>query len=160
MRGVFIASLFLIGAPAFFAYGLIEQRLNADAAATVEERTLAERRTRRIAAFAEVWPSEPDYGDRFSALTPAAVVLRVDDRPAFNPSDDYWGLPDAPGRDYVSGFCAGCHSLQIVMQQRATRERWVYMLDWMQKKQNMPALLPDDKRMVLDYLVAHFGTEH
>ena len=75
----------------------------------------------------------------------------------FDPDKDYWGLPRDDGYEDVALYCSACHTLEIVMQQRAGRQRWAHMLDWMTKEQNMPPLPDGDQLRVLDYLAKNFG---
>ncbi len=112
----------------------------------------------RILEASKYWPSEPDYSVKLVALSPlgndgASGTMR----PVFNPSDDYWGLPRTGEFELVAAYCAGCHSIEIIMQQRASRERWEYMLTWMSEKQGMVPLDGEDRELVLDYLVLNFG---
>ncbi|MEM7327599.1 MAG: hypothetical protein AAF437_02595 [Pseudomonadota bacterium] len=112
----------------------------------------------RILQAAESWPQEPDFTVSFVALHPLGKEQVSDQaRAQFDPNDDYWGLPRTGEYEFVAAYCAGCHSMEIVMQQRATRERWSYMLTWMTEKQGMVALERDDRDLFLDYLVEHFG---
>jgi len=71
--------------------------------------------------------------------------------------DDLARMPDGPGKELVYYACSGCHSMKIVFQQRLTRETWDDLLVWMREKQNMPEIPPDDRKVVLDYLTAHYG---
>jgi len=113
----------------------------------------------RIRTFANSWPQEPDYAPLFNALDPALDVS--DTAPsAFDPTDDYFGLPRQGEYELVYGYCSACHSLRIVMQQHATRTRWVELLAWMQEKQGMAEPPPEDKAAIVDYLAAHFGAEN
>ena len=121
--------------------------------------TLTEQRARRVAAMAPSWPKTPDYRVSFHPLSAAptqtggGVVYA-----SYDPGDDYWGLPRNGAYEEVAVYCAACHTLEIVMQQRATQARWAYMLDWMVEEQNMAPLPEQEKRKVLDYLSAHFGS--
>lgn len=111
----------------------------------------------RIRTFAATWSADPDFENRFNALTPSKTVTALVDTP-FDPTDDYWGLPrDTSGaHELVAAYCAGCHSLSIVMQQRATRAGWKDLLVWMEEKQGMPPLEADED-YVLEYLSIYFA---
>lgn len=120
--------------------------------------TVTEQRARRVAAMAPSWPKTPDYRVSFHPLSGAAG--QPDSAIAYasyDPEDDYRGLPRTGAYEEVAVYCAACHTLEIVMQQRATEARWAYMLDWMVEEQNMPPLPEQEKREVLDYLSGHFG---
>lgn len=73
--------------------------------------------------------------------------------------DDYDALPEGENKDLVYGLCAGCHSMNIVMQQGLTRERWHKTLEWMYEEQGMPRLDEETESQVLDYLAEHFNVE-
>ena len=114
----------------------------------------------RIAAMAEDWPAAPSYETYFNALDPSYEVAAIGSS-LFDPADDYWGLPrdQAGAYELVDAYCGACHSLSIVMQQRATPERWAELLTWMEDKQGMAAMPPEDHAQVLDYLGTHFTTQ-
>lgn len=100
---------------------------------------------------------QPHYTFPFKPLTPEKhAALKNPYR--FDPNDDYSGLPRTGAYELVDAYCSGCHSLQIVMQQRASEARWKELLLWMSEKQNMPPL-EDDEQNVLRYLATHFGDQ-
>ena len=112
----------------------------------------------RLLQASQSWPRDPDYSVKFIALKPLGEDENHDStRPSFDDRDDYWGLPRTGEYELVAAYCAGCHSFEIVMQQRATRERWEYMLTWMSEKQGMVPLDADTEELVLDYLATNFG---
>jgi len=113
-------------------------------------------RAERIRQFAERWPTNPDYAPAFNALDPAIDIGSAADS-RFDPGDDYFGLPRADGYELVFGYCRSCHSLRIVMQQHATRERWEELLDWMVEKQGMAEPPAQDRAALLEYLSVNFG---
>jgi hypothetical protein len=83
------------------------------------------------------------------------MAYNLDDAP-ISGKIHFWNL--APGEyELVAAYCAGCHSFEIVMQQRATRERWEYMLTWMSDKQGMVPLDDETENLVLEYLATNFG---
>ncbi len=118
---------------------------------------LTETRDDRIRRLSKDWGAEPDFSPTFNALDPS-FDLTEENVSAFDPNDDYFGLPRTEGYDLVYGLCGACHSLRIVMQQHATRDRWAELLLWMTEKQGMPALSPDDTMLVTDYLAENFGS--
>ena len=68
-------------------------------------------------------------------------------------------LPDGAGREEVEIYCAACHSLKIVVQQRLSRDAWDETLVWMVEEQAMDPLLEDERKLVLDYLATHFNAK-
>lgn len=121
--------------------------------------SLTSSQKRRIAAFANDWSTSPSYDVDFNALDPSYKTISVTDS-LFDPSDDFWGLPrdDKGAYELVDAYCSACHSLSIVMQQRATPERWQELLIWMEEKQGMAKLPNEDEELVLDYISTHFST--
>jgi hypothetical protein len=151
--GTLVVILLLIaGALAFTSLTPPEQ---SNTAPTLSELDLA--RQERIRTFAATWSADPDFENRFNALTPSKTVTALVDTP-FDPADDYWGLPrdNSGAHELVAAYCAGCHSLSIVMQQRATRAGWKDLLEWMEEKQGMPPLEADED-YVLEYLSKYFA---
>lgn len=74
---------------------------------------------------------------------------------ALDPFGTDW--PQGPGREVAGHVCIVCHSLAMVTQQRLARWRWDELLDWMVDDQGMAPLSPENRALVLDYLVQHFG---
>ena len=68
-------------------------------------------------------------------------------------------LPDGAGREEVEIYCAACHSLKIVVQQRLSRDAWDETLVWMVEEQAMDPLSEDERKLVLDYLATHFNAK-
>ena len=68
-------------------------------------------------------------------------------------------MPDQPGREEVFYTCNACHSIHLVTQQRLPRERWDQLLDWMVEEQGMPELTTQQRRVILQYLVTHYGSD-
>jgi len=114
-------------------------------------------RQARIRKMAETGPKHPNFTGNYAAL-PAAVSNKTStiSRHPFNPNDDYFGLPQTGAYELVYGYCSGCHSLRIVMQQNASEARWDYMLNWMVKTQNMPELDAQERTEILAYLAKYF----
>ncbi len=110
-------------------------------------------------AMADNGSGEINYAPAYAALNPYAEARDASLSSAFDPADDYWGLPRSAGVETVSAYCAACHSLQIVMQQRQTREGWDYLLTWMVEMQGMAAPAPETRAEILDYLTREFGAD-
>ncbi|PPK88883.1 hypothetical protein CLV84_1857 [Neolewinella xylanilytica] len=58
----------------------------------------------------------------------------------------------------VKGNCLACHSAKLVTQNRATREGWSQMIDWMQEKQGLWDLGPQ-REPILDYLATYYAPD-
>lgn len=68
-------------------------------------------------------------------------------------------LPEGPGREETFYTCSACHSFNLVVQQGQTREGWEELLDWMIEEQGMEPPEAEERRLILDYLAAHFGPD-
>lgn len=59
----------------------------------------------------------------------------------------------------IRANCLNCHSAKLITQNRATREGWAQMIDWMQATQGLWDLgVSEDK--ILDYLATHYAPEN
>lgn len=129
---------------------------------TVISKPLAELTTAqktRVAEHAKTWPKDPSYDADFNALDPSYKIASLSNS-MFNPADDYWGLPrdDKGAYELVDAYCTACHSASIVMQQRATPERWKELFVWMEEKQGMAKIPNEDEALILEYIGTHFST--
>ncbi len=52
--------------------------------------------------------------------------------------------------------CTSCHSAKLITQNRATREGWSSMIDWMQATQGLWQF-DDHEPQILDYLAKYYG---
>ncbi len=155
MRPPAVSLYFFAAALAILAYGYFVSR----EAAPVED--LGSVKATPVAAAAERSTATndnvfPDFAWRFNALDPGIVTASAT-AAAFDPADDYWGLPRDDGVDLVAGYCAACHSLRIVMQQRASETRWRELMVWMIEKQGMAEPPDDDLEAIIHYLSNNFG---
>ena len=66
------------------------------------------------------------------------------------------GLVYAEGFDIVRGTCTACHSAKLVTQNRATRQGWNQMIEWMQETQGLWDL-GKNKTVILDYLAKNYA---
>ena len=66
------------------------------------------------------------------------------------------GLMYNEGFDLVRSNCTGCHSGKLIAQNKATREGWAQMIDWMQATQGLWDLGSDESK-ILDYLVKNYA---
>ena len=114
----------------------------------------------RVANYVKTWPKDPAYDAGFNALDPSYEVAAISNS-LFDPTDDFWGLPrDTKGSyELVDAYCTACHSLSIVMQQRATPDRWKELLIWMEEKQGMSKISSEDEVLILEYVGNYFSTK-
>lgn len=70
--------------------------------------------------------------------------------------DTLTGLALDPHFELVRAKCISCHSAKLITQNRATREGWKGMLDWMYETQNLQDL-GEDEEPILDYLAKHYA---
>jgi len=70
---------------------------------------------------------------------------------------DDW--PAGPNRELTGAFCGSCHSLELVKQQRQSREGWDKLMTWMSKTQGMPVVTGEMRDDLLDFLETNFGLE-
>lgn len=68
------------------------------------------------------------------------------------------GLKDDENLQLVIGACTSCHSAKLITQNRATREGWKQMFDWMYATQGLPDLGVHEPK-ILDYLAEHYAPE-
>ena len=72
------------------------------------------------------------------------------------------GIHVASGLIYDDNFelvwrtCTACHSGKIITQNRATREGWSQMIDWMQATQGLWDL-GENESLILDYLSKNYA---
>ena len=69
------------------------------------------------------------------------------------------GLVAEPGYEIVVRQCTGCHSGELVRQNRMTREGWEATIRWMQETQNLWDLGANEAE-ILDYLSAYYAPEY
>lgn len=65
------------------------------------------------------------------------------------------GLKDDEGLMTVVTHCTACHSAQLVMQNRMSKERWNATIRWMQETQNLWDL-GENQEVIVDYLVRNY----
>lgn len=159
MQPPIVSWCFFAASILFLGYGVYETRFSERGFTQSSHQSLGERRAERVAELAKRWPKAPDYRVRFLALTPHASSGEEHENSyaAFDSNDEYWGLPPGAGRDVVASVCASCHTVEIVMQQRAAEARWSYLLQWMTETQNMPPLDQPTHKIVIEYLSREFG---
>ncbi|MEZ5954708.1 MAG: hypothetical protein R3C13_10445 [Hyphomonas sp.] len=116
-----------------------------------------------VTAMADAWTGDIQFDTAFNTLDPSltAVASGTGVATAFDPNDEYWGLPRDEGVDFVAAYCSGCHSLQIVMQQSKDEAHWHELIDWMIHTQGMPEPEADVRAEIEGYLGRNFnGQSH
>lgn len=113
----------------------------------------------RVEEMAAGWTGVINYTPAYAALYPFQSATNPIAASLFDPADDYWGLPRTDGYENVAAYCAACHSLQIVMAQRQSRDGWDYLLTWMVEKQGMAEAPQDTRQEMLNYLAREFSAE-
>jgi len=90
----------------------------------------------------------------------ALIVLAVSASAiAFADDSEFGILHVAPGVEDTYYACTACHSEMIVAQQGLSRGGWDELLDWMVEEQGMSELDSEERRVILDYLAAHYNQD-
>jgi len=63
-------------------------------------------------------------------------------------------LPEGKGKDLVASYCAACHGLESVTAQRANKEGWETIVNYMVSR-GLSAT-NDELKTIVDYLAAVF----
>jgi hypothetical protein len=96
-----------------------------------------------VVGLAAAWGWGAHGGDRVAGRLPRAAAQTE------NP------LPLDPDQQLVTGRCVICHSLEMIAQQRQTRDEWTVILDRM-ISYGMP-MGPGDRERILAYLARYLG---
>ncbi len=120
--------------------------------------SLSDHRQARIEEWVRIWSPVPNYYLSYSPVKSDALNEANAKRDFYNPNDEYWGLPRTNGYELVNIYCSACHTLEIVMQQNMTPNRWRYTLNWMSEKQGMAQLSQSDFTTIEKYLNTHFSS--
>jgi len=65
------------------------------------------------------------------------------------------GFVDAEGLMETVNNCTNCHSSELVLQNRMSKDRWHATIDWMQETQNLWDL-GGNEEIIVDYLVTNY----
>ncbi|HMB64177.1 MAG TPA: hypothetical protein VKN36_13945 [Eudoraea sp.] len=65
------------------------------------------------------------------------------------------GFAEGVGLMETVNNCTGCHSAQLVTQNRMSREGWVATIRWMQESQNLWDL-GEEEPIIVNYLATHY----
>ena len=68
------------------------------------------------------------------------------------------GFVQGEGLQQVINNCTNCHSSQLVIQNRMTKERWEATIVWMQETQNLWDL-GDNHETIVKYLATYYAPE-
>jgi competence protein ComEA len=63
-------------------------------------------------------------------------------------------LPDGKGKDLVQNSCQGCHGLDVVVSQHATKDGWSSIVDYMVSRGASGT--PEEIQTMVDYLAKNF----
>jgi mono/diheme cytochrome c family protein len=66
-------------------------------------------------------------------------------------------LPEGNGKRLVQEICSGCHGLDVVVSQQATKEGWQSIIDYM--IQRGASAKEDEIAIMVEYLAKNFGKE-
>lgn len=86
-------------------------------------------------------------------------VLELDSADVVNGIHEPTGLIVDTGVEEVMVTCGACHSLNLVTQNRATRDGWKDIIVWMQETQKLWDLGPKED-IILDYLAKNYAPEN
>lgn len=87
-------------------------------------------------------------------LLPLALMVPLGASAETDPDS---GLVIADGWETVKSTCTACHSGALVTQNAGSRNRWEYLIRWMQETQGLWPLPPEMENTILDYLAKHYG---
>jgi mono/diheme cytochrome c family protein len=65
-------------------------------------------------------------------------------------------LPEGKGREVTFYTCAACHGVALIKAQGMSRELWESSFELMITRHRMPAVKPEERAEILDYLAAQF----
>jgi hypothetical protein len=93
---------------------------------------------------------------RFTALALAALLMSLAHGAAPpTGSEAAASLPPGAHRDLVLRTCANCHSIDLVVAKRHTREQWDQLIGVMVDRGAQAT--DEEQDLILQYLVSHFG---
>lgn len=104
----------------------------------------------------QMWHPAPDL------VTQPIAIGTASDYESADPDRVVDGIHVASGMIYDENFklvqrtCTTCHSSKLITQNRATRDGWSQMIDWMQATQGLQDLGKYEVK-VLDYLAKNYA---
>lgn len=87
-------------------------------------------------------------------LLPLALLVPLG---ASAETDPESGFVISNGWEVVKANCTVCHSSKLVTQNAGSRNRWEYIIRWMQETQGLWPFPPETEKTILDYLVTNYG---
>ena len=103
--------------------------------------------------------AESLWGDkRGTQLVEVAPVEAVSDTLVVDGVHMATGLAMDSGFVQVRAACLACHSSKLITQNRATRDGWIHIIEWMQETQNLWDLGPNQD-IIVDYLARNYAPE-
>lgn len=88
---------------------------------------------------------------------PAMPPAQVAEAAPAAPADEYAFMPAGEGREETIRICSGCHELQLVADQRRSRQEWFDTVQFMVDRGAMGS--PAELARVTDYLAEQFPDE-
>jgi len=70
--------------------------------------------------------------------------------------DAYTGLKMADDWELVRNNCIACHSPKLITQQRGSKDQWLRVIRWMQKKQNLWQFEAETEARIVAYLAQNY----
>lgn len=107
----------------------------------------------------EVLSTEELIVEESDLLTPYEPIVELDSADIENGIHLPSGLIVDDGMEVVMTTCGACHSLNLVTQNRATREGWKDMIVWMQETQKLWDL-GDNEEIILNYLAKNYAPQN
>ncbi|MBL4862683.1 MAG: monoheme cytochrome C [Crocinitomicaceae bacterium] len=111
----------------------------------------------RLYVFALLLPFGVYIYSTLPEREPKIELVEIEEEPVIIDGIDVEsGLIADTGYELVKTTCAACHSLELVTQNRATREGWEDIIRWMQETQKLWDL-GESEVAILDYLGKNYA---
>ncbi len=100
------------------------------------------------------------YYNPQSLSTPESTIIAIEgqsDTEIFTDSiHNATGFIQGDHLELVIANCTGCHSSKLIIQNRADKEGWKAMIEWMQRTQNLPDLGENEEK-IISYLSTYYA---
>ncbi len=60
----------------------------------------------------------------------------------------------------VEANCLACHSSELIINMRASKQAWLAAIRWMQESEGLWEILVDDEEKILNYLTKYYGEKY